>query len=611
MFCALPCGVFAQPAVSMKIPAQLVGLNGTNIDLGAHFASVPAAGTGVKVTTPFGSFIMELLPQDAPLTVANFLSYVDDKSYDNVMVHRSDPGFVIQTGAYKADANITPISTKSPVPNEFRVSNTRGTVAMARVGGQTNSATSQWFVNLADNLPLDNVDGGFAVFARVRGTGMSVVDQIEALPVITNFAPPFNELPLRDLQPGQTNILVSNFVPLQKITRLPFVVRSSNPDAWSVSLPPGSNMLAIRPGSQAAKTATITVEATDLEGRMTETSFVVKSSPARRYAGIGDSPFGTAGMTLRALPSGAFSAVFSTSSGTKRLKGTFDRLGAQSTEIALDAARRIELRFDPASDVFNISSGSDSFELRPASWVSGGENSPLEGKLFNALLDSGAFGWMQFLFDKVGSAKIAGRLADNTPFTASAFCVLGESAQNPLLPIAVFPRTGKFAAIHGVPSIRSAAGEAGTPPALAGVLSLDRRAAGTSTSSLSGTLWVPPGKDFNVLDGLAASSVDYEIRFAAGGSPAPLPVMFRGIWPSSNRPAAPKGARVSSLKFSAAKGLFSGSVLSDVSPGGQTIRLPFSGLLTGVTSETNEGFRGGGFVVSPSGPYVWSLHSLP
>jgi peptidyl-prolyl cis-trans isomerase A (cyclophilin A) len=135
----------------------------------------------VCMETNVGEFCMELFPQSAPNTVANFLHYVDDGDYTNSMIHRSVPGFVVQGGGYTVFGNIIGTMTVDPpVVNEFNQSNLRGTVAMARIGGSVNSATSQWFVNLANNTALDSVDGGFTVFARVV-TGMDVIDAIAAL----------------------------------------------------------------------------------------------------------------------------------------------------------------------------------------------------------------------------------------------------------------------------------------------------------------------------------------------------------------------------------------------------------------------------------------------
>jgi peptidyl-prolyl cis-trans isomerase A (cyclophilin A) len=161
-------------------------------------AAQPSAwATMVRIETPRGPVDIELLDSEAPLTVANFLSYVNSGAYNNTFVHRSMPGFVLQAGGYSFPA-LTHIPINAPVQNEFSPlrSNVRGTVAMAKVGGNANSATSEWFVNLANNSAnLDNQNGGFTVFGRVTATSMAVVDALAALPRIACNAP-FTDLPL-------------------------------------------------------------------------------------------------------------------------------------------------------------------------------------------------------------------------------------------------------------------------------------------------------------------------------------------------------------------------------------------------------------------------------
>ncbi|MFT7221510.1 MAG: peptidyl-prolyl cis-trans isomerase A (cyclophilin A), partial [Candidatus Azotimanducaceae bacterium] len=143
------------------------------------------ADTVVTITTPVGSFDILMLEDEAPLTVQNFLGYVNRGDYNGTFVHRSIPGFVVQGGGYRydeSDGSAPHIVTQLPVVNEFGISNTRGTVAMAKLGGDPNSATSEWFVNLGDNSGnLDDQNGGFTVFGRVLDDGMTVVDQIAAL----------------------------------------------------------------------------------------------------------------------------------------------------------------------------------------------------------------------------------------------------------------------------------------------------------------------------------------------------------------------------------------------------------------------------------------------
>ena len=145
--------------------------------------SGPAIATNVVMQTPFGEVEIELFDEDTPATVANFLNYVNDGDYANSFIHRSVPGFVEQGGGFSfIDGEVVAIPSDSPVINEPGISNLRGTIAMAKRGGDPNSATSQWFINLADNSAnLDNSNGGFTVFGQVTGNGMEVIDQIAAL----------------------------------------------------------------------------------------------------------------------------------------------------------------------------------------------------------------------------------------------------------------------------------------------------------------------------------------------------------------------------------------------------------------------------------------------
>ncbi|MBA3456207.1 MAG: peptidyl-prolyl cis-trans isomerase [Deltaproteobacteria bacterium] len=146
----------------------------------------------VEVTTNHGSFVIALDPAKAPLSVENFLRYVDAKHYDDTVFHRVIPTFMIQGGGFDQQLEKKPV--QAPIQNEAAngLKNTRGTVAMARTG-DPHSATSQFFVSVADNAFLDHQakDGqgwGYAVFGRVT-TGMDVVDKIKA--VRTGAAGPF------------------------------------------------------------------------------------------------------------------------------------------------------------------------------------------------------------------------------------------------------------------------------------------------------------------------------------------------------------------------------------------------------------------------------------
>lgn len=136
----------------------------------------------IILSTRLGDIAIELYPDKAPVTVENFLSYVQDGFFEGTIFHRVIPGFVIQGGGMTADMQQKP--TRSPIKNEANngLSNKRGTLAMARTQNP-NSATSQFFINLADNTFLDSSPRGigYAVFGEVV-EGMEVVDKIAAVP---------------------------------------------------------------------------------------------------------------------------------------------------------------------------------------------------------------------------------------------------------------------------------------------------------------------------------------------------------------------------------------------------------------------------------------------
>lgn len=148
------------------------------------FAGAVAAQTAprVKLATSAGDIVVELAPDKAPKTVANFLQYVNDKHYNGTVFHRVIDGFMVQGGGYTADMKEKP--TRAPVPLEAAngLKNDTYTLAMARTN-DPNSATSQFFINVKNNAMLDapNPDGhGYTVFGKVV-SGKEVVDKIRAV----------------------------------------------------------------------------------------------------------------------------------------------------------------------------------------------------------------------------------------------------------------------------------------------------------------------------------------------------------------------------------------------------------------------------------------------
>lgn len=143
-----------------------------------------AHATIVQVKTNLGDFEINLFDQSTPVTVTNFLTYSNAGRFDNTVIHRSVPGFVIQGGGFTFDQQLPlkATATNAPIVNEPKWSNIRGTVAMAKQAGNPNSATNQWFVNLTNNgANLDLQNGGFTVFGQIDAQGMEVVDAIAAL----------------------------------------------------------------------------------------------------------------------------------------------------------------------------------------------------------------------------------------------------------------------------------------------------------------------------------------------------------------------------------------------------------------------------------------------
>lgn len=180
-----------------------------------------AANPLVRFRTDLGDIDVVLLQDAAPATVANFLGYVNRKDYDNTFIHRSPPNFVIQGGGFKyVNDRVVAIPQQQPVVNEFNVSNTRGTLAMAKLGGDPDSATSGWFFNLSDNSTnLDNQNGGFTVFGRIiNSSGLANMDAIAAVPIF-NAGSPFDQLPLRNFTSG--TIQDNNFVRIISVSMVP------------------------------------------------------------------------------------------------------------------------------------------------------------------------------------------------------------------------------------------------------------------------------------------------------------------------------------------------------------------------------------------------------
>jgi peptidyl-prolyl cis-trans isomerase A (cyclophilin A) len=187
-------------------------------------SQVAMANVVVNFNTSLGSFDVSLDDAAAPVTVANFMSYVQSGAYEGTVIHRSVQNFVIQGGGFYD--NFAAVVTQAPIVNETGLPNVRGTLAMARTA-DLNSATSQWFINTVDNAFLDT--NKYAVFGQVLGDGMKVVDAIAALPIynLSSFAGgAFGEVPLRNV--GNATAFQPDFFVKVSISAVP------EPQGWAL-----------------------------------------------------------------------------------------------------------------------------------------------------------------------------------------------------------------------------------------------------------------------------------------------------------------------------------------------------------------------------------------
>jgi len=168
-----------------------------------------------------------LFDTTTPETVKNFLNYIDNEHYNNSVVHRVSPNFVVQAGGYQFTGAwpLTALAPNAPVVNEAIYSNVKGTIAMAKKGNDVNSATNQWFFNLKDNNDtsesnnLDRQNGGFTVFGQVI-KGFDIIEKIALLELCTNGDLQGIPMPMSSTQTCASLTVpgVENFVVIEQIT---------------------------------------------------------------------------------------------------------------------------------------------------------------------------------------------------------------------------------------------------------------------------------------------------------------------------------------------------------------------------------------------------------
>ena len=243
-------------------------------------------GTVVDMTYDLGNVRVALLDKTAPATTVNFLKYVDAKRYAATFLHRAEKGFIVQGGGYSfTGGNTQTVAAYAPVASESQASNTRGTLSTAVLGNDPDSATSQWFYNVADNsATLDAKASSGTVFGRVVGGGMTVVDKVAALTTF-NAGTAFPELPVQNYD-GHSTLTNANLVTLQSVGRVSTVtgttvlkVTASSNKASLVTTVVKSGKLTLYYSGTNTGTATITVTATGVDGSVATDAFKV---PARR-----------------------------------------------------------------------------------------------------------------------------------------------------------------------------------------------------------------------------------------------------------------------------------------------------------------------------------------
>ncbi len=174
--------------LAKSAPARLVLKNQTptTIELSSWFED-PDVKKAARLTTNQGVIDIAFFPDVAPLTVANFLGYVNRGDYNNTFFHRAAKNgasnFVLQGGGYLNNATASSIVRQPAIRNEPKITNVEGTVAMAKLGSNPNSATSEFFINMNNNAAnLDIQNAGFSVFGRVTAAGLQIAKNIMALP---------------------------------------------------------------------------------------------------------------------------------------------------------------------------------------------------------------------------------------------------------------------------------------------------------------------------------------------------------------------------------------------------------------------------------------------
>lgn len=178
-----------------------------------------------RITTNIGVIDIRMFPAETPLHVANFFAYADAGLYDGTIFHRSVNDFVVQGGGFSDNPpGYNPIQQFPPVQNEPGISNVRGTVALAKLGGNPSSGTNQFFFNISDNSSnLDNQNGGFTVFAEIADpASLAIADQLNQLATInaSDTQGAFTDLPVLNPDATPDNFAPEDLALIQRVAAL-------------------------------------------------------------------------------------------------------------------------------------------------------------------------------------------------------------------------------------------------------------------------------------------------------------------------------------------------------------------------------------------------------
>jgi cyclophilin family peptidyl-prolyl cis-trans isomerase len=272
------------------------------IDLAGHFSDPDFTNSQIRFKTSRGGISEDinvvLFDTQAPRTVANFFNYIKDNRFDDTIFHRmaktAGVNFVLQGGGFKfvegTQSDLDPVEIDRTVQNEFSASrsNTLGTIAMAKVGNDPNSATSQFFFNLGDNSSnLDNQNGGFTVFGELVDdlANREALNRLAATPT-QDRGGAFNEIPLANNYSGNNFpsdltaahvVMVTDVEIVRQDEFLSYAVVSNSNENVVTATIDDNNRLVLGYGTATGE-ATITVRATDRFGATAETSFKVTVS---------------------------------------------------------------------------------------------------------------------------------------------------------------------------------------------------------------------------------------------------------------------------------------------------------------------------------------------